>query len=160
MGTVPAHTRVGGATRRAAVDHAQTVYAEAYRWIARTDHDAFVVATRTALWPRWLAVATAEPATLTEPGDSADGTLVVGRRTIPVRWTVRRRLRDIVALDAIGDGRTVGRMVIGFGRWFDGSVAELRLTSSVGSRLRLRRALRRSLGRLDELVTRPGRAAR
>lgn len=164
MGSLSASTGVratarGGARQEQASlrERGAPAHVEVTRWMPHTDHDALAAATRTSLWPRWLGVATAQPAHLVEPGDSADGTLVVGRRSLAVRWTVTRRLRDIVTLEATVDGRTIATMVIGFGCWYDGCVAELRLTSAVGSELRLRRALRRSLVRLEEVVAPGGR---
>lgn len=133
-------------------------YAQATRWMPYAYHDVLAAATRTAWWPRWLEIATAEPATLAAPGDRADGTLLIGRRPVQVQWNVARRLRDIVTLEATRNGDIVATLTFSFSNWYDGCAAELRLSSATGSSHRLRRALRRSLHDLGATVDPVGTA--
>lgn len=144
------------ATRPLAIG--RCAYAHTIRWMPYADHDVFAAATRTAWWPRWLKIATAEPATLTGLGDGADGTFLAGARPVEVRWTVTRRLRDIVTLEATRSGDVVASLTISFSRWYDRCVGELRLTSTTGSSQRLRQALRRSLNDLGATVDPVGTA--
>lgn len=130
----------------------RSVHVEARRWLPHTDHDVFAYAVRTGQWPAWLGFAAGEDGTLSQPGDRVAGVLRVGRREVEVTWTVRRRLRGIVVLDAVSQGHTVATLAMSFSCWNDGCMAELRLTSAVGTRPRWQRRLRRSLAQLEQLI--------
>lgn len=131
---------------------AREVHVAASRWIPRTDHEVFADATDTRHWPQWLPATTKRPLALTEPADYVEGTFVAGSREVEVVWMVRRRLRNIVTLDAITDGRIVATLVMSFSCWYDGCMAELRLTSQIGTRIRLRCAIHRSLRQLEQFA--------
>lgn len=135
-----------------ASQRAREVHVGATRWIPRTDHDVFAYATDTRHWPQWLPATTERPLALSEPADYVEGTFTAGSTEVEVVWRVRRRLRNIVTLDAITDGRVVATLVMSFSCWYDGCIAELRLTSQIGIRIRLRRAIHRSLRDLEQFA--------
>lgn len=133
-----------------ASQRAREVHVQASRWIPQTDHDVFAYATDTEHWPQWLPATTERPCVLSEPPDYVEGTFTAGSTEVEVVWRVRRRLRNTVTLDAITDGRIVATLVMSFSCWYDGCMAELRLTSQIGTRIRMRPAIHRSLRQLEE----------
>lgn len=125
--------------------------------------EAFDFAADPWLLERWHGLVTSVDSTerLARAGATLDAVIRTGRRGVPTRWRVERRLRwNLHLRSEDGAGRSA-RMLLSFSPWDGGCVVELGFSCDEGyaqlhsSRIRqalARRRLRRSLVELSRIV--------